>query len=453
MSNRHMNVFHHYSQNGALPIENNVSRGLAILLEEYPTILLLFLQRIRGKMKDRIVLPDPEGTYEVEFQQDTAKLDYASRIVGVALTAKGLPGEFELFESSNENEVTSITDICVTYDDTILFVEVKRTDEDCRDQLTKQMNSCELVLCANNNINNRQITIEKCLVELTWTDIIELLNQYTFMNKGIVPRLVRDYLESLRIFYPKWFPVEPLSSLSVCDDDRINQRIERIKQDYMKKYNKEGELAYLRNAIPLDWGYASECNIFIDDLEVKSGKTHCLVIGVWPSDTGSQYWQLEKVSPKLQFANKQYQTINVEQYGDVNLRIMPYIKFCHFNRGIYSPFADNMIENHSDAIVELAHAITGRWDRGQNDAGWIELFDELQTRKVFTNEKLIEVNDKFKELFTDSKRKYLTCSVGFEVFAYLSFEEAQQLDDRKKSETNFIDFLANYIKSVKSFIG
>lgn len=62
-------------------------------------------------MKNSIEIPDPEGLYEVEFQQDTAKLEYVSRIIGVALTAKGLPGEFEIFNSSNENEVTSITDI------------------------------------------------------------------------------------------------------------------------------------------------------------------------------------------------------------------------------------------------------------------------------------------------------------------------------------------------------
>lgn len=32
-NNRHLNIFEHYMQTGLLPIENNVSRGLAIYRE------------------------------------------------------------------------------------------------------------------------------------------------------------------------------------------------------------------------------------------------------------------------------------------------------------------------------------------------------------------------------------------------------------------------------------
>lgn len=42
-NNEHLNIFHHYSQNGSIPIENNISRGLAIVFQEYPTFLLMFL--------------------------------------------------------------------------------------------------------------------------------------------------------------------------------------------------------------------------------------------------------------------------------------------------------------------------------------------------------------------------------------------------------------------------
>ena len=42
-SNRHMNIFESYTQSGNLPIENNISRIFAILLQEYPSLLMLFI--------------------------------------------------------------------------------------------------------------------------------------------------------------------------------------------------------------------------------------------------------------------------------------------------------------------------------------------------------------------------------------------------------------------------
>lgn len=42
-NNRHLNIFEHYTQKGSLPIENNVSRGLAILFNENPLVLDRFI--------------------------------------------------------------------------------------------------------------------------------------------------------------------------------------------------------------------------------------------------------------------------------------------------------------------------------------------------------------------------------------------------------------------------
>ena len=43
LDDRHMNLFEHYMQKGAVSHENNVSRGLAILLNAEPLVLDRFI--------------------------------------------------------------------------------------------------------------------------------------------------------------------------------------------------------------------------------------------------------------------------------------------------------------------------------------------------------------------------------------------------------------------------
>ena len=69
MSNVHMNIFHHYTQSGSLPIENNISRGWAILLQEYPALLFMFLEKIRKENASNV-----EMVYKVGVMQLKTKI-------------------------------------------------------------------------------------------------------------------------------------------------------------------------------------------------------------------------------------------------------------------------------------------------------------------------------------------------------------------------------------------
>lgn len=57
--NRHMNLFELYRQEGESPHENNLSRGLAILLGENPLLLERFIDLANSKLlalrKDRLL--------------------------------------------------------------------------------------------------------------------------------------------------------------------------------------------------------------------------------------------------------------------------------------------------------------------------------------------------------------------------------------------------------------
>jgi|GEM_PF-3402555 len=47
-NNQHLNIFEHYSQANALPIGNNISRGLAIILSENPLVFDRFIGYINS---------------------------------------------------------------------------------------------------------------------------------------------------------------------------------------------------------------------------------------------------------------------------------------------------------------------------------------------------------------------------------------------------------------------
>jgi hypothetical protein len=58
--NKHLNLFHHYNQSGSIPIENNISRGLAIILQEEPGLLIV-VPRIKTTINIKIKYKKTDG--------------------------------------------------------------------------------------------------------------------------------------------------------------------------------------------------------------------------------------------------------------------------------------------------------------------------------------------------------------------------------------------------------
>ena len=90
--NRHMNLFEHYRQEGEAPHENNLSRGLAILLGENPLLLERFIDLANSKLlalgKAPIRKPENREDREIGFQQKIKELrdEVSQRIIGFTLT-------------------------------------------------------------------------------------------------------------------------------------------------------------------------------------------------------------------------------------------------------------------------------------------------------------------------------------------------------------------------------
>ena len=448
-SNRHMNIFHHYSQAGALPVENNISRGLAILMQEYPAMLLLFIEKLREK-EPGLSIHMPMDSYEVDFQRKTDDFGEAEQVIGVALTADELTEDYEAGGVQVQKGYTPITDISINYDDTLIFIEVKRNDTDCRKQLEEQLDRYKKTLEQYDRGTAAGVSCN--LISLTWTDIICLLKRYIGLGGGRTERLVTDYYEDLVYHYPAWSPVETLDKLNAGETDRIGQRTRAIKEQYMKVYGaSDGQLMYGRGAIPIDFDYASECNLYLQsDFYGEDGlRRECITIGIWPSDTCSQYWKLKGKTKDFSFARSRFCKLPIPGYGDINVRIWPYIKLCHFNKGIAWLYMDEAARDNKPADwVRLADSITGRWKRED----WPAYRAQVAASGLFSPQKLQEFDAQFKEKFLDSERSYLTASVGFEVFAYLPYPEAQRLEAGKVKDMDMAKVICFVLGELKGII-
>lgn len=442
-NNQHMNIFHHYSQAGSLPIENNISRGLAILLQEYPAILLLLIEVIRRK-DGGIPVEFPDGEYAVEFQKRTDSFGDAEQVIGVALTAAELPEQYQSGTAPVDGTYIPVTDISILYDNTLIIVEVKRDDTDCRRQLEEQID--RYMKETEKNLGMHAGKISKYMVSLSWKDITGLLETYRQLYGGKEERLVSDYYEELVYHFPEWFHAVLLNRLTRDDTLRINQRLDRIKEEFAKEQSCGG-LIYSRGAVPINFQWASECNLHFDgQFLLPDGKRGaCIYIGIWAADTCSQYWKL----PGLDFIRKRYQDLDIPGYGILHVRIWPYLKLCHFNRGVMWAYLDEgCLDNAHKKIKKFSDEITGKWER----ENWGDFCRKVSESGIYSVKKIEEFKKDFSRLFEHSERSYLTASVGTEVFAYLTFEEAQNVEAGKIKNITMAELIGRTLKEMKKLV-
>lgn len=446
---RHLNIFHHYDQNGSIPIENNVSRGLAILFQEEPALLMMFISEIQKRTQN---VMQPTEEYEVDFQRrcDQFKGLYHS-VIGVTLTAEELVSEYQT--GSNEiGDEYRISDISIMYDDTLILIEVKRTGEDCRNQVFEQINHYK------NSHNTEMNSITSDIISFTWRDIMAIIEKFVSMNRGKVSRLVADYYMEVAYKFPTWCPIASLNKLDVNERARIYQRIERIKEKYVEKYSGGDNLIYSRTAIPLDWHVATECNIDLDMSFVDETCTPSphIVIGVWPSDTCGQYWelkrQIEKNKDLISFLNQRYQTIGCSN-KNVKVRIYPYLKFCNWNKGVMWLYANsNEKTNNISELLAFGDKICGQWNRNDDKGkAWDNFVGIVEDSNLFSSERIEEFKESFTDCFLNTNRSRFSVSLGFEVFAYLKYNEAQIIDSDEEP-IQMVKFLNEVISGLKNSI-
>lgn len=420
MSNIKMNLFEHYNQTGCLPIENNISRILARILNDNIYIFNSFINKINEKSD--VSLGIVESEYNVDFQRavNDIDVDYYNHIIGVALTAEELQETEMLDVETNRNLITDI--VIENFNDTLIIIEVKRTSENCMYQLDKQIQSI---------IDNKEIEYSK--VSLKWEDIVEILGNYIKSSKqrDIV---VEDYYNYLKHYYKQWFPV---TSLKNCDNQEfINNRIDRLLQNMQTVSNDELEVDEKWLNVK-NWGWTNHIHTAQD--------SNYLYLMMWPGDSGQQFYRLmPKTSLKFliePITNLNLKIRNVEIPVESNVR--PYIKVSNsFGGWVASGDLDKKSYTEKADYERIFYSLHGKWSRNECENDFIKdeksFINEINSLKLLNNDYFLE---RIQHILNNTNRKQIAVSLGFYVEFKISMEELKKADGNFSSK-NDIDELA-----------
>lgn len=437
-NNRHLNIFEHYSQANALPIENNVSRGLAIVMSENALFLDRFIDLINSNCNVGTHVQKHSNAEDIDIgiQQSITKIvdAYSSPklIIGVTLTTEK---HVEWSEDTIKPGETLITDIVIQCKDTLIVIEVKRNTTDARTQVQAQVES---LIHEIEKRNETTPAVE--YINGNWEDVIELLQQVYNITGKYESSILGHYLKHLENRYGQWFPVALLSDITISPENRIliEKRLLKIIQNCCQ--NEDDEKKYTgRYIIPLDYNFLTEAQVDMD-YDKKS-----LMVTMWAGDTKWQGYNLYKTTKNdLSWINE-----NEIIVDGIKLESMvePYLRLAHFQSTIFAPNIDNRYYDlhfgtDKDKCLALWSDITKEWKR--------PTWGELQ-KKLLTQYKGLIDKDEFEQGFTskfeNTNRGYVHVSFGYKVTTYIPEKTFRQLERKGGSEKQD-DRLALFINRV-----
>lgn len=466
MSNRHLNLFETYTErNSDNPIENNLSRGYAILLKEYPELLYMLIDKINEKnnYSSEDFLGFPYEEYEVDFQKPAKQIEDVNEIIAVALTTEDLSKEFlksdstieELIEKQGENNNSNtndkadnyspITDITIKFNNSknertiMIIIEVKRTNENCVNQL------CQQIICAveNNILKSKDNASEKVTseelkeyiskycnirVSIVWAEVLEMIDNYNNM-KPQEEFIVSQYYDYVSIKHPNWLKVKNLSELSIFDEERINKRIVNILDSIKTDANGE-ETEYYFDKSDSSIAVPDKFCDFLERLEVGFEDKY-LYLRIWPSNTKSQFYSFIAKSPNLDFFKKGDKKFD-EKY---DIEVKPFIKFSN-SFGRYQ-FELSFKNDEIDSVLNFMKNHTGKYKKENLYAEFLcGLKENLDKYEI----------DKLNRSFDENVKKtgmsvFNTC-LSFQITVKIPFEDAQSLD-KDNSLRDYIIKVAN----------
>lgn len=439
--NIHLNLFHHYYQNGTIPIENNISRGLAISFQESPMLLMMFINLLNSKISDPFDLLQPvQNRYYVDFQKTASDFSAFNTILGVSLTTSSMNPDENTAVSYQPNE--PITDISLFYGDeiyqTAIVIEVKRNSVNCISQLDNQLNQ----IIRRTQPNDELSAIKRIPnISLSWSDIIELLARYLEISGENNDRIVSDYYEHLCYCFPDEIPTKKLNEIASSDSDSAIHAIEKRLSEIQNEYSHmAGDYPkYGRKYIPLNWSTTSECSLGIT--EGTAGNRISLLL--WPCATQYQYNKLCEVS-SLDFLQKLSKIQHVPGFPDIEIQVNvnSMLTFRHFmGKWVYS-LPLKMEGEKISAIIEFGNKVKGRHQRSK----W-EAFKAYVLASGYVNDdKDFLLN--FDRLFTNSGKTFFDSVLNYKIEVSFSYKDACDLE----RSNQMIPFLKNCLEIIHTGI-
>ncbi len=435
--NAHLNLFRFFSDGGSDPtLENNLSRGLALVFRNDPAMLIEFMRMVVPVevYEQSVENLTSDDKIDIDLQVPASGLEGFEHIVGVTLTPERLDLTGDVFAEGAEKP---IIDIRITVRNIVVIIEVKLQQIDCFAQLQNQ------ILKATEKYEPHQFN--SYTRSLSWADVVELFQKIHsyHMSLGSPNIFVQDYIEFLSANFPTWFPVRNFSYLAFATDDKDPNFHQIHKRLYIAKVNAfQSPLVDTgdRAAIAVDFGWASEINLY--PMPDPDG-TPSISVGVWPGDTKAQGSHLFTSGESLPWLVRSSLEVGTRRF---RLTIEPYVKFGHFNRGvtwIKMPLERSQ-EAYSTHTIDGFETLAGRWVKDD----WSRLSETLVGL----------VGDDWKEradwnlYFGDSNRTYVDVSLGVEVYAFIPYSLAQELDSTYPERDQVATLIQGVIQALRDMI-
>lgn len=421
--NKHLNLFHFFNSNETQYYENNLSRALALTLKSDHVFLDRILEWVlpQDLYKKSFKADNSESKLVIDIQKSINDLDSFGHVIAVSTTAEELSYE-EVLELDRNTE-SPITDITIELNDILVIIEVKRTKEDCREQLLDQISS----------LSGDPEVFEK---DLSWSKVMELAsNVSSFQGQvGDVNHILSDFISFIKYKHADWLPTRRLEFIQFPENlenknspnfVQLEARLSDIKQEM-----GIGEISYDRNAISVDWGWATEFNIKLR----KKDNIDYLAIICWAGDTKAQGKNLFGGNRKLNL---------LSEINGYEIEVQPYIKFAHFNSGrtrIWDLKPEEYNTTHTRSFFEQ---VAGRW--------WKEKWEDF-------NKLISEIIPDWKERcewkgeFEEYDRNYFDLSLGIRTSLFVPYKNAQKLDSTRTREGKLADELRESANQLKEYI-
>lgn len=430
--NQHLNLFRFYNESPSLEfIENNLSRAFSLTLLNSSLFFNEFIKEIISiEHYDYLFSTYSEDSFfDIDIQVDTAKIAEENyyKVYAVALTSNQKIDMNNFFQEQ-KYEGKTITDIVITIKDILLIIEVKKSGEDCKNQLFNQVYPF---------IDRETEKIEVIPVAHTWHKIVTSMEKVYNVEKLVSKNgsvFLRDFLHFAEIKRHDWFKPKPFNALKFSTRGKdYHHLIKRLKQAMSNcKYPLLDYSDRLGISVPFSW--ASEIIPHVHSYDNDAYKNY-VVFYVWPGNTKTQGYSI--YNKPLNWLKKSNILVGGSSY---EMNIVYDIKICHFNKYVTS------LQYSEDDLLKPLHTSdnfyhkSGKWNIDY--WGEFESFLDDHFKVEFNWREKLQWDEKL--LNTD--RTYFTMSLGFEVTTYIPYQEFRELDKKEDDIINItkkIDQLIN----------
>ncbi|WP_163468169.1 hypothetical protein [Fusobacterium sp. IOR10] len=420
--NRHLSIFTPYQITSR---ENNLTRSLAIMLKNEPLFFDLFYTEIVGKSLGKNLLSKNIIVDTEVFAKDISIKDSGiGNIYGVTLNTVKYRDNLNTSKTTKKPRM----DLIIQVEETLIVVEVKRLNEDPREQLNNQIK----------RLNWGNVNQNFKYKSLIWSDILDIaFNLHNFREQLASPSL---YLNEFKMFIENNFqdllPIQKLSIEGLDNKILTNRRIMQIKKEINIKIHGEDFEEEVNWVVLKDQKFAERCELLV-------GENKTLDLMVWPGDNRKQGIKLYKNKFILEdvLSNIKQGIKNFDKNIKFKVSGHTYIRFAHImGKGIFwEDIPDDKIRDVSEVFKEIGKMVykkdNKKWEKSK-----INISKYVKDKEEFIK--------KFSRYFEETNRSFTNINVGNEIKLSISFEQIEKWEQECKTA----DYLKNIIENMMKYI-